>query len=97
MYEYWVETYIMDHNLLGKTNFVKENKELQDYLNYKDSQGWEVLSITNLNTGGKEFSFEIIYRRPLKKQFSFDDIFCYTFSIIMKIYIIIFKKKKKSS
>jgi len=67
MYEYWVETYIMDHNLLGKTNFVKENKELQDYLNYKDSQGWEVLSITNLNTGGKEFSFEIIYRRPLKK------------------------------
>ena len=67
MYEYFVDTYTMKAGILGGTNFAKENEKFKNYLEDKDYHGWEVVSISNLNSGGKQFSFEIVFRRSKQK------------------------------
>lgn len=64
MYTYYCETYTMKSGLLGGTNFVKENEKFKNYLEDMDRHGWEVVSVSNLDNGGKQFTFEVVFRKP---------------------------------
>ncbi len=66
MYDYYVETYTMKAGLLGGTNFAKENEKFKNYLLNMDAHGWEVVSVCNLDTGGKQYVFEVVFKKAIK-------------------------------
>ena len=61
MYQYFVTTYAMKSGFFG-TNVEKEDKRLTDYLNLMNSTGWELVSMSEMNSDDRSFVYKLVFR-----------------------------------
>lgn len=59
---YQVFTYEVKTGLFG-ANIEKADKQMEDFLNAQEKNGWELVSISEMNTNGKSFVYKMVFKK----------------------------------
>ena len=58
---YNVVTYEVKKGFFG-TNIEKADQEMAEYLNEQEQNGWELVSISEMNTDSKTFVYKMVFK-----------------------------------
>ena len=59
---YKVETYDIRAGIMGAKT-AKMDKRLTELLNQRESEGWEFVSMTELSSDSKSFTFQLVFKK----------------------------------
>ncbi len=59
---YQVFTYEVKTGLFG-ANVEKADKQMEDFLNAQEKNGWELVSISEMNTNSKSFVYKMVFKK----------------------------------
>lgn len=60
---YFVTTYATKTNIFGSTNTQKADKELSDFINGFANDGWALVTMTQIDTSGREFCYKLVFKK----------------------------------
>jgi len=59
---YKVFTYEVKKGLFG-TNMEKADRAMEEFLNEQDQNGWELVSLSEMNTDTKTFIYKMVFKK----------------------------------